>query len=337
MQTATLTEDNKKNQTTAFFVSLVIYSAFLGMLFFLKLIYTAPEEPEGVELNYGVDLVGSGDIQTTNKANSSPNNYDVKPAEKAKEAESKPVKVKPVVIPPPVVEKPTKVKVKDTPSKPVITADDEKSPVVEKENTKPVKKVETKPIKTAPVETKAKVETPKPEPVKPEPPKRTVDNGSIFKKGGTASSGGDKSGSNSNGTIGTKDGVGGNNNGDGKKGEVGDKGDPRGTLDGKSLYGTPGKGGGSGASIGGLSGWNKKKLSLPNDGSSETGKIVFKVTVDDSGDVIGISVLESTVSPSVQNFYKNYIQKKLSSVLTPSGTPPPSASGTITINIQSGN
>jgi protein TonB len=335
MQTATLTEDNKKNQPLAFVISVVIYGAFLAILFFLKLMYTPIEEPEGVELNYGIDLVGSGDLQTTNKANRSPNNYDVKPA--AKEEEAKHVKVKPVVTPPPVTEKPTKVKVKEAPAKPVITSNEE-SPVVEKENDKPVKKVETKPVvKAAPVETKAKIETPKPEPPKPEPPKRTVDDGSLFKKGTKGSNGANGANSNSNGTIGTKDGIGGNNNGDGKKGEVGDKGDPRGTLDGKSLYGTPGKGGGSGASIGGLSGWNKKKLSLPNDGSSETGKIVFKVTVDDSGDVVGISVIESTVSPSVQNFYKNYIQQKLRSVLTPAGTPPPRATGTITINIQSGN
>jgi hypothetical protein len=33
---------------------------------------------------------------------------------------------------------------------------------------------------------------------------------------------------------------------------------------------------------------------------------------------------------------KNYIQQKLGSVLSPAGTPPPRATGTITINIQSG-
>ncbi|WP_435354919.1 hypothetical protein [Emticicia sp. SJ17W-69] len=335
MQSASLEQDNKKNQTTAFILTVFIYAIFLGILFFLKLIYSPPEEAEGVELNYGVDLVGSGDIQTTNKANVSPNNYDVKPSEK-KEEEAKPIKTKPVVIPPPV-EKTEKVKVKETPSKPIITSKDD-SPVEEKENTKPVKKVETKPVvKNTPVETKPKTETAKPAPPTPEPPKRSVEEGSIMKKGGTGSGSGSKSNSNSNGTIGTKDGIGGNNNGDGKKGEVGDKGDPRGTLDGKSMMGKPGKGGGSGASIGGLSGWNKRKLSLPNDGSSETGKIVFKVTVDDSGDVVGISVIESTVSATVQNFYKNYIQQKLSSVLSPEGTPPPRATGTITINIQSGN
>jgi len=336
MQSASLDNENKQNQTTAFLLSLVIYALFLGLLFFLELIYTPPEEIDGVELNYGIDLVGTGDIQTTNKANISPNNYDVKPSEKD-ETEAKPLKTKPIVTPLPV-EKVEKVKVKEAPSKPVITADDEKSPITEKENTKPVKKVETKPVTNpTPVEIKNKPAPAKVEPPKPEPVKRSVEEGSIMKKGGTGSGSGAKSNSSSNGTIGTRDGVGGNNNGDGKNGEVGDKGDPRGTPDGKSMMGKPGKGGSSGAAIGGLSGWNKRKLSLPNDGSSETGKIVFKVTVDDSGDVIGISVVSSTVSPSVQNFYKKYIQQKLSSVLSPEGTPPPRATGTITINIQSGN
>ena len=332
MQTTSLTEDNKKTQSQAFVISLFIYGSFLMILFFLKLIYTPPEEPEGVELNYGIDLVGSGDIQTTNKANPSPNNYDVKPA--ANEEESKPVKVKPVVTPPPVVEKPTKVVAKETPARPVVTTEDE-SPVTAKTSDKPAK-VETKPVvKTPPVETKTTA--PRPEPPRPEPPKRSVDDGSLFKKGSKGTAGANGANSSSNGTIGTRDGIGGNNNGDGKPGEVGDKGDPRGTLEGKSLYGNPGKGGGSGASIGGLSGWQKKKLSLPNDGSSETGKIVFSVTVNDLGEVTKIDKVSSTVTPRVYNFYKNYIQQNLGSFLTPDGTAPPKATGTITINITSGN
>ncbi|CAH0994947.1 hypothetical protein EMA8858_01063 [Emticicia aquatica] len=334
MQSASIENENKQNQTTAFLLSIVIYGLFLGILFFLKLAYAPPEEIDGVELNYGVDLIGVGDIQTTNKANNSPNNYDVKPSEKSDD-DAKPLKTSPVVTTPPIEKV---VKVKEAPSKPVITSNEE-SPFSEKENIKPIKKTETKPtIKPTPVETKPKVTTPKPEISKPEPVKRNIEEGSIMKKSGNGSGNGAKSNSSSNGTIGTKDGIGGNNNGDGNKGEIGDKGDSRGTLDGKSMMGKPGKGNSSsGALIGGLNGWNKKKLSLPDDGSSETGKIVFKVTVDDSGDVVGISVFSSTVSPSVQNFYKNYIQQRLSSVLSPEGNPPPRATGTITINIQSGN
>jgi len=72
-------------------------------------------------------------------------------------------------------------------------------------------------------ESKTKSAPTKVEPPKPESVKRSVEEGSIMKKGGAGSGGGAKSNSSSNETIETRDGVGGNNNGDEKKGEVGDK------------------------------------------------------------------------------------------------------------------
>lgn len=319
-------ENDKKSQTTAFFIALAIYLGFLSLLYFLKIIYTPPEE-EGLGINYGVDLVGYGDIQTYNKASDSKNNYDVKPSDDS--PEEKPAKTK-VTPPPPVpVEKVEKVKTKPVAEKPVIKSEtDEKSAVIKEKNT-PTKKVE---VKTPPVETPTKpVTKPNPAPPQPEtkPVDRSVDNGSVMKK---------KSGSSgSNGTVGTRDGVGGNNNGNGKPGEIGDKGDPKGDIDSKSQMGKPGgKGGGSGTgvSVSGLSGWSKKPFSVPKDNSDETGKIVFKVTIDDSGDVVGITVVETTVSPSVVNFYKSNIQQRLSKYLVAEGTPPDRATGMITINIR---
>jgi protein TonB len=310
--------DDKDFKGQALGISAVIYVIFLALLFFFKIMYEPIAEPlaMGVDLNYGVDLVGSGDIQTLNKANASKNNYDVKPAEKEEEKKEAP-KPQPVKnVTPPAPEK----KVTPTKQPPVISSETDESKVT-------VKKTTDAPVKnTAPVSNPTTTTTTKPTPPQPQ---RTVDQGSLFKKGGSNSSA-------SNGTVGTRDGIGGNNNGDGKKGEVGDKGDPRGTLDGKSLYGTPGKGGTGGASVS-ISGWNKKSFSLPKDKSDETGRIVFKVTVDDTGDVVSIIVMETGLSPSVTNFYKNYISQKLSSYLVPEGTPPPRASGTITINITRGN
>ena len=270
-----------------------------------------------MDLNYGVDLIGSVDIQTLIKVNASKNNYDVKPAEKETEKKVSPVK-------PQAVEKikteATKVISKQPP---VITSDEDTKVVVKKttENAKPT----VKPVESLPTKSKSSApETPKAE------PKRNVDEGSIFKK----SSGNP---SNSNGAVGTKNGVGGNNNGDGKAGEVGDKGDPKGTLDGKSIYGKPGTGGGNSGAMVSISGWkNKGPLNIPKDNSSETGKIKFKVIVDDFGDIVKIDVVETSVSPSVTNYYKNQITQKLKSNLVPEGTPPPRASGTITINITRG-
>ncbi len=310
-----LSINEEDHRLKAFGISLVLYAIFLAGLFFFKIFYEPMEEPlaMGVDLNYGVDLIGSGDIQTLNKANASKNNYDVKPADKATNQKTT-TKNNPVASEPTPVKS---TKSNNTPKAPaVVTSDVENTPVLNNKNTS--SKTTTKPT------------TPTPVPVKTEPakPARSVDQGSIFKKSGSSS--------NSNGTVGTKDGIGGNSNGNGPAGSVGDQGDPRGTLDGKSLYGNPGAGGTGGASVN-ISGWNKKNFTLPKDDSDETGKIVFKVTVDDRGDVISIIPTQTTVSPSVTNFYKNYIQKKLGSYLTPQGTPPPRATGTITINITSGN
>lgn len=317
----TIYNDSEKinHKPKAWAISISIYIALLAALYFIKIVYEPIVELEalGVDLNYGVDLIGSGDIQTLNKANASKNNYDVKPAEKETEKKVSPVK-------PQAVEKikteATKVISKQPP---VITSDEDTKVVVKKttENAKP----SVKPVESVPTKSKSSApETPKAE------PKRNVDEGSIFKK----SSGNP---SNSNGTVGTKNGVGGNNNGDGKAGEVGDKGDPKGTLDGKSIYGKPGTGGGKSGAMVSISGWkNKGPLNIPKDNSSETGKIKFKVIVDDFGDIVKIDVVETSVSPSVTNYYKNQITQKLKSNLVPEGTPPPRASGTITINITRG-
>jgi hypothetical protein len=268
----------------------------------------------GVDLNYGVDLVGSGDIQTTNKANPSKNNYDVKPAENKVITPTKVVATKsgaPAVKTPP------------SPSK-ILTADEDSKVTIKKpsETTKPSAKPSLETSKTTTTKTATNSTPPQPQ--------RTVDNGSLFKKPSSGTSG-------SNGTTGTSSGVGGNNNGDGKPGEVGDKGDPRGTLDGKSLYGNPGKGGGSSGASVSISGWkNKGPLNIPKDNSSETGRIRFKVVIDETGEVIAISVQESSLSPSITNYYKEQIKRKLKANLIPEGNPNGNSNGTITINITRG-
>jgi periplasmic protein TonB len=317
--------ENQDHRPKAFGISIFGFLAFLACLLYFKITYQPDIEEKqlmGIDLNYGVDLKGSGDIQTTNKANASKNNYDVKPEESKVEKEPGKVKPQPVEKVKAVVPKVI------TKTPPVITSEEENKVTIKKptEAVKPTAKpAVTPPIKEAkPV---VKTEAPKPKPV----PERTVDNGSLFKKNKTNGS------STSNGTTGNRDGVGGNNNGDGKKGEVGDQGDKKGTLDGKSLYGTPGKGtGSSGASVS-ISGWkNRGPLNIPKDNSSETGRIKFKVSVDEDGEIVSINVLESSLSPSITSYYKNQVMKKLKANLIPEGTPPPRSNGTITINITRG-
>lgn len=291
---------------TAFLISLVTYVAFLALLYFMTISYEPVEEEMalGVDLNYGVDLVGTGSLQTLNRASDSPDTREMAPP---KETVSKPapaVSQKIVSIPTPV--KTSAVK-SATRAPAVITSSTEKTPVMSDQ-----------PAKSAPVKTTAPVAA----------PSRQVDGGSLYKGSSSSSKGG-------NGTVGTVAGKGGNNNGTG--GGVGDMGDPKGTVDGKSLYGTPGTGGGSKGATVNISGWRNKAISLPKDNSSETGKIVFRVTVDDTGDVVGIQVVESSVSPSVVGFYRNYLQQRLGSFLVAEGNPPPRSTGTITIQIRSGN
>jgi protein TonB len=292
--------EDKNIQTKSWTYSVVVYAALLLTLYFIKIAYEPPREEVafGVDLNYGVDLIGSGDIQTTNKANASKNNYDVKP-EAGPKVTTPPVETKPKPTP-----QPQKTVTKTNPPKVLTASEDTKVTVkTSPETAKPTTK-STAPATPAPTKTTTVTPTPAP---------RSVDNSSIMKK----SSGSGGSG-NSNGTTGTRDGIGGNNNGDGKPGEVGDKGDPRGTS----------------VSI---SGWkNRGNLSISKDNSSETGTIVFDVVINDFGDVINIKNRATSLSPSVVGYYREQIRAKLKSTLQAEGTPPARSSGTITIRITRG-
>ncbi len=313
--------ENKKIDAKAATMSIVLYSALILGLYFLKLTYQPPKEEFlfGVDLNYGTDLIGHGDIQTTNKANDSKNAYDVAPKEATK-------KIKEEVPPPAPKPQPKAPPVKSTPAK-VLTSND---------NTKvTVKKTEEQP-KSTPQPKAAPAEKPTPKVETPPTPARTVDNGSLMGK--PASSGGSTTGGGVNGTTGTRSGVGGNNNGDGKPGEVGDKGSPDGKPDGNSLYGRPGTGGGtsSGNTVN-ISGWtNTGALKIARDNSSETGTIIFDVTLNENGDVVSIINRKTNFSPSVIAFYKQQVSANLKKSLKAEGTPPSRSKGTITIRISRG-
>jgi protein TonB len=271
----------ENHRVKAFSFSLIAYAVFIVVLIFMTISYTPEEEfiAMGVDLNYGVDLVGYGNNQTLNKANPSPVTEEMAPSgsEDQTPKESKPI-VKPISK---QVKQNNKVVQKNTPAiKKVITSDIEDTPV----------RTTIKRTSTPSTRSSAPREV-----AQPSPPARSVDNGSIFKKRSSSS--------NSNGTVGAREGIGGNNNGDGSPGDVGDQGSPQGTLDGKSLYGSPGGGGTGGASVS-ISGWRKKNITLPKDKTNETGKIVFEVTVNDLGTLTKIRATSSTVSPTVVKFYE---------------------------------
>lgn len=90
---------------------------------------------------------------------------------------------------------------------------------------------------------------------------------------------------------------------------TGNKGKPNGDLTSLNYEGTPGNGGnGNGASLD-LAGWIWERKPDVKDKSEEEGKIVFQITIDEEGEIIGIKTLEKTVSNSVERFYRAEVEK----------------------------
>lgn len=305
--------DNEKEVRILALAGSVAFNLLLiAILLFVKLSYTIPQPPpiDLVEVNFGTDAVGSGNVQTFNKPSKSSRAVEVKRAE---------TKPNPKITTTPRIEK--------TPITPVPKVEQAKvskviteKPIIASKAESPVsvpEKAETKKIEaTAP--------KPTPAPPKTEPAKKaeSVDPNALFKK----SSGG----GGSNGSVGRAAGEGGNNNGDDASG-VGDKGNPNGKVDAKGLYGTPG-GTGSGVAFD-VSGWSLSGRPNVNDNSDETGKIVFQLKVDQSGDIISVRTMQTTVSPSVVEVYRKAVERLR--LVPKSSVTPPVSTGTITFIIKS--
>ncbi|RRB06924.1 hypothetical protein [Larkinella rosea] len=304
-------ENENEYRVTAFAGSFAVCALLFFLLLYIRLWQSVPDPPpiQLVEVNFGTDLIGSGSIQTYNKANDSKNKEDVK------KEEDKP---NPKVT--------TTSRVEKTPVSPVPKIVDAKVSKVVTEKPDIASKIEspvTVPEKAEPKKVEATTPKPTPAPPKAEPvpePKK-VDANALYKKG---SSGG------SNGTVGKASGIGGNNNGDDASG-VGDKGNPDGNINAKQFYGTPG-GTGSGVSLN-ISGWRLGSTRLATDNSGESGKIVFEIKVDDKGDVTFVKVKETRLSPTVTEFYKQQVYKL--QLVQKASVAPPISTGIYTINIRS--
>ncbi|GAA4432657.1 hypothetical protein GCM10023091_05100 [Ravibacter arvi] len=308
---AIVTADDRKRITKSWGFSFGIMAVLLLTTAFIKLTRTMPPlEPMElfVEVNYGVDPIGSGNIQTFNKANDSKVTENMRPEpEKAEVKKS---------VPKPVPPTPKVTEVKKAPTtkvveKPVITSKVE-SPVVEKpvEQTKKAQTTSSQPAATA-------------QPTKA--PEKAINKDALFSK----SKGGGASGS--NGTNGTASGVGGNNNGDDASG-VGDKGAKEGSLYAKSYKGS---GGGGGTDVGfNLKGWKWKQRPQVNDNSDATGDIIFKIVVDKSGRVKNVITQSTTITDyAVVNQYRNAVRAL--TFISESSNVPDESTGTITFRIRS--
>jgi hypothetical protein len=241
------------------------------LCFFIK--FNGPNPPldviggDGVELNYGLDEAGSGDIQTMATANASQNREDSRPP--AAQADPTPQPAQPQV-------QPAAAPAQPEAQEKVITSDAEDASVTAPPVEKP-----------APVAREAVRETPKPR----EQP-RTL----YTPKGNTAGVAG------GNGVAGTSSTPTGNSNGD-HPGTVGDQGDRNGSLDAKALYGAPGSGGsGSRPGSGGgggleMSGWAFEDVPTIPKIDDNPGVAKFKIVINEDGEVESVTKVSGSISP----------------------------------------
>ncbi|MGB3781129.1 MAG: hypothetical protein WA960_22380 [Tunicatimonas sp.] len=120
------------------------------------------------------------------------------------------------------------------------------------------------------------------------------------------------------------------NQGDDVK-EIGDKGKETGKIDERAIYGA--KGSADGASLQ-MAGWNWDNIPRPNDSSNENGRIVFEITIDDQGEIIGVKTIEKTVSPTVERQYRLAVEQLTFSTTNDNVRPAPTSTGRITFIIR---
>ncbi|MGK7393661.1 MAG: hypothetical protein ACNS62_03775 [Candidatus Cyclobacteriaceae bacterium M3_2C_046] len=280
--------EEKKHKKIGLIVSGGIHLGLL-ILFFFMLAWKEPFPPQpeyGIELNFGLDQTGTGEIQQETPPQPVQQQVEEQPEETTTEAVEQQIESQPE-------------KVQEIAPEEVVTQPDE-SPVVEevkvekpKEKPKPVLEEDTKPQVNAEEAKEKPVEKPAEKP-----------NESAAQP--------NSQGDNAN--------------------APGDKGDPQGTIDSRALYGS--QGGGDGASLD-MAGWIWDFKPKPNDQSSESGRIVFQVKIDDQGEILSVITLEKTVSPTVEKVYRQAVEQLTFSRTADNSIPAPISTGTITFIIKS--
>jgi hypothetical protein len=270
----------EEHRREALLITAVIVVLLALLCFFIK--FSGPNPPleamggDGVELNYGLDAAGAGDIQTMATANASQNREDSRPP--AAQPDPTPQAAQPRV----EASAPAEPEAQEK----VITSEAEEASVT----APPV----TKPALVAPPKEVVR-ETPKP---REQPRTLYTPKGSA-----TGAAGG-------NGVSGGSSAPTGNSNGD-RPGTVGDQGDPRGSLDAKALYGAPGSGGsgsrpGSGGGSGlEMSGWRFDNQPVVEALDDNPGVVRFKIKISDDGEVESVTKVSGNVSPSQEKLCRD--------------------------------
>lgn len=296
-------QEEKKNKRIAL-LSTIGIQVLVVLLLFLIIAWRPPNPPlpeYGIELNFGMDTEGSGDIQPE-----TPVGNDGTEAED-EAAQPTPEEAAPEEPNDAIPEETAPVEAKPTEQQVVSKVE---SPVTVKEKKEEVKPAE-KPKEIVPEKkVEKKVET-----------KPTIDSKAVYKPNTQPSQ---------SDTQGAKEGKPGNHGDD--PGKTGDKGNPEGTLDAKALYGQPG-GGGGGVSMSGFNGFDWPKVQTPSLPDEAFGVYEFIVKVDDQGDVMSVTAVQRGLSLEAEQKLKAVIQKL---VFVPKGTNlPPQSEGRITFRVVS--
>jgi len=93
-------------------------------------------------------------------------------------------------------------------------------------------------------------------------------------------------------------------------------------------------GGNEGASLD-FSGWIWDFKPRPDDRSEESGKIIFEVTVDEEGEILGVRKIQSNISPVVEKKYRDAVMDLTFSRTSENRSVAATSKGRITFIIQS--
>jgi len=297
-------DKEKKNQRFGIAISVVSH-VVVFLLFLFIVAWRAPDPPLpeiGIELNFGLDEAGTGEEQ--------PEPFTT-PAEPDTQEEATEGGME--EIPNEVVEDQA-----EDPTEPVTDPVEAVDASIDEVET-PVTTTQESPdvVKDTPVQPELKKEEVKEPEETQEPPQKLPPVLYPNNKKGAGGKDGDSNKA-ANANQGDKDNA------------LGDQGDKDGTVDSRALYGTSGGGGGSTLN---MSGWMWDTKPKPKDSSSESGKLVFQVVIDDKGNIVKVITKESSVSPSLEKVYKDEVMK-LTFSKTAGSSVASSSTGTITFVIK---
>ncbi len=294
MEVWSTNSEEAENRKKAWIITIVVNLLVLLAIYFI-VVWRQPDPPlsqYGLELNLGFSDIGSGNQPTT----SPPSELQTNNTESPAPGDPAPTPTEAAI---PVVQPKTEAaKPQSTPTKPSIEAKSKtESPIKgsEKANTATKEPTPVKKENTTPVITPATSEAEKTAIKAEEKPK--IDQRAIFGGGGTSGTGKQPAAGSQQGTSDQK----------------GDEGKPEGTVDGRALMGTgtgegrPGPGAGYNLD---LAGWDFASRPNINDNvSTRSGRIVFKITVDDSGKIVQAIPLEYNVSNEVLAYYRKVVNQ----------------------------